>query len=163
MDADGNIIDLTPSELSENKKVEDYILNLFEFFGEKKFLVILPMLLGLLAKILTRDKIVFLINMKKAEFLLKNNKLNERYALLFDILYGGINLVGERSPYEFAQTIKEEFFAYSTKEDLQELKKYLKKAKACNYFELRSLNNIINEIPFIIENNDELKRRLEKK
>lgn len=156
MNDNGEIMDITPSNLA----LAESIRRIFAWCLEKHlpfYGILLLIEEGIRKKF--GYKILFQIQIKRIEYLLQQPNIEESYVKLMKTLYGGINVHLKRSPSEFVEMLTKDFYGY-TKEELKELKKELEESKEN---ELLPVLKVIEEIPFMKEHQEELKRILERK
>ncbi|MCM1053576.1 MAG: hypothetical protein NC483_06350 [Ruminococcus sp.] len=155
----GVIVDITPStEKVEEDKINNLVKDILEWGMSNKIPVVaIGVLITLLVKALFGKKIVFNINLLKVKKLANEDNIEEAYAKIKEVLYGGTNIPIKKEPSDFVETISDEFAEF-TKEELNELKKELKKEKIG-----RASLRIIDEVPFIRDNEEVLKRVLAQK
>lgn len=163
MSKEGIIVDVTPTRKESKKIIEETTQNIIDW-GIKNSLSILglALLIRWIIKKKYGQKIVFQIHIKRAENLLERPNLASSYANLNKFLYGGKCFPVKRTKEEWLDTIGTEFYAYK-KEDLQELKKELLQNKAFENRYRKTTVDLMNNIPFIVENKEELQRNLKKK
>lgn len=164
MTIDGEIIDLTPTTIAENKE-ESNVIDAIISWGIKNNIPLyaIGILIVLIIKALFGKKIKLHWKIYNVEKLLTNPETEEAYAQLKDILYGGINIPIKRDITDLADIIGKELSAYSA-EELREIKKDLENMKSeNNYQTLKLAQKIVDEAPFIKENSEVLKRELAKK
>ena len=179
MTQDGEIVDATPyggligpennnynnDELvvwdvdSESKEMIRNVLN-WGINNNIRFYVLL-VLISILGKKLFGKKIVMKMNIAKVDDLFNKPHVSEAYAKVKEILYGGINIPINYSSEELVDVITKEFAGFS-KDELKDLLSQLNSMKKINrYYNLSS--KIAKEIPFVLENSQELRRALVKR
>lgn len=162
MNQDGEIVDVTPSVLSNKEKVRQSMQSIFSWSIEHyvPFYEVLLLISVMLEKKFGK-KVVFQFKIMKVKKLLDKPNRDKSYAKLMETLYGGINIPIKRSPSEFVKTITKDFGGY-TEEELKDLKKELEKKKLNSSRELSTSLKLVDEIPFMQENQDILRRILKR-
>ena len=163
MSKDGKIIDITPTK-KESKKIMEETTEKIMAWGIENSISLLgiALLIRYIMKKKYGKKIVFQFRMRKAEKLLERPNLAKSYANLNTFLYGRKSSPVKMTSSEWLETIESEFYA-SKKEDLQALKRELLQTKRFKNRYLKTTIDLMNQIPFVVENKEELQRNLEKK
>lgn len=146
-----------------NKEISDVTEMILKWgLGNKIPLLAILTLLGVIVYKLDGKKIVFTLKLKNVEKLLNKDNMDEAYAKIKEVLYGGINIPRKLETEDFVLLIRKEALSLS-KEDLTNLKKQLLLMKKEDKKLINNSLKLVSEIPFIVDNAEEIKRVLEKK
>lgn len=105
-------------------------------------------------------KVKFTWKIHEAQKILEDPKMKDAYAWLNEILYGGVNIAVQKSPKEWLDTVKNEYSSFS-KSELKELKQELKSTREKIKSQKLAIK-LVNNTPFILENEEVLTRKLTK-
>lgn len=156
MNTKGDIVDVTPSNVVRE---EDNIIKGILAWGIENNIFIYS-LIGFIANELRKKygkKIVINLRVLKLNDLLNNPKIFMSYAKINDILCGGINIPRKVSKEVLIENIASDFAGFS-KEELQKLKEKLNQET-----DSRIAIRLIDNVPFIKDNVEEIKRILKNK
>lgn len=152
----GEIIDVTPTEEKDN-----LVATIFDY--GMKYHIPAPLLIAFASYIsykLFGKKIKFWVDSKRLEQTLESENFEETYAKLKETIYGGIHVPVSRDLTETVKTIDEEFCSF-TLQELKDLKKKLK--QTLNEGDLKASSELIDQIPFIREHNEEIQKVFQKR
>lgn len=156
MDENGIIIDATPSTPVE-KEAESILGEAIKWGIENH--VPLYTLISIIVIALQKKfgkKIATTIKIEKIRSILETKNIEETYAKMGEVLYGGIHIPKARSTSEFVKTIESEFSSFSI-EELKELKQEIKAKEGDSQIKKNAIH-LIDEIPYIKENAEELQK-----
>lgn len=159
MDRMGNLVDATPAHRVDEEK-KDSSKSLANW--AKAMNVTLPVLLLILSLIIFKKygrKVVFVIKEKSLLDLFTNGQMAEAYSLINEVRYYGISLPVQRDYEQTLNMVADDFEGY-TKEELQEI---LQDLKAMHNPNKDFAIKVIKRVPFIKENEEALKRKLNKR
>lgn len=155
-DREGNIIEVTPAKQIE---IQDIIVKVVQMAIKNDIpLYFILAYIALKLKQIYGTKIIFKIKVEKVKRTLESPTISESYAKLNEHFYGGRNIPRKKETLEMVNTIRKEYYG-TTKEDLQELKQELLKKKNVSQEEIK----LMDTIPFIVQNAEELKRSIQRK
>lgn len=155
-DREGNIIEVTPAKQIE---IQDIIVKVVQMAIKNDIpLYFILAYIALKLKQIYGTKIIFKIKVEKVKRTLESPTISESYAKLNEHFYGGRNIPRKKETLEMVDTIRKEYYG-TTKEDLQELKQELLKNKNVSQEEIK----LMDTIPFIVQNAEELKRSIQRK
>lgn len=158
MDFEGNIIEVTPSLSAEE---ENMLLTVLEWgFNNNIQIYTLLVLISLLIKKYYGKKIVLTLKIIRINNLLENPYIFNAYAKINDVLYGGINIPRKNSKIILLDKVYKDFKGFS-RNDLNLLKEKLKQEEMSRKVASASIK-LVNEIPNIESNYNEIRRILEK-
>lgn len=158
----GEIVDVTPSLSKENNKIQEMIEKILDWGVEHNIpLYGVLLLIGLTIKKVFGKKITYHYKLAQAKNLVTKQDIEKSYANLNKFIYGKMTYPVKQTTTQFVSTIKNEFAGY-TEEELKSLKVELLKNKRFDNKYLKSTIKLIDEIPFIVQNEEELKRILKK-
>lgn len=164
MSSDGTLIDTTPSTAIENEKLEEdnMIHNLLKWGLENHVpLYLLVAYIGYQVNKTFGKKIRISLNIRKVAKKLSEEDIEDSYAKLRTVLYGGINVPVDRKPIQLAQAIARDFSGFTVQE-LQELRKELMQSEFNRDGELTSSLELVKDAQFMKQNFFKVKRKLKK-
>lgn len=158
---DGILVDITPSSDIELEIEEKLTISMIvEWCSNHNIpLMVALTFAGYSIYKLFGKKIQFYLNIKRIENILENENIEESYAKLKSILYGGTNLPCERTNIQFLETVEREFGSFT----IQDLKSLREKLIQEDDESLSISLALLKEVPFLKENKEKVKKMLLKK
>lgn len=155
----GKIVDITPA--NEKPQITDIFQEIMQFCIEKNLGIYGFFLFATwIGYLIFGKRIKFTVKIHQAKKILENPQMKDAYAWLNEILYGGVNIAVQKTPREWLDTLKKEYSSYS-KEELKELRKELAHTREDKKRE-KFARKLVNNAPFILENEEILTRKLTK-
>lgn len=165
MTEDGKIVDLTPYGSTEDKEESKNIMNTIISWGKENHIPIYGIILLIMA-ILNKKfgkKVKLSIKIYQVEHLLNKKEIEESYAKLKEIIYGGTNITVIRDASDLLERINKEL-PNLNEEELKELKKELEGLKTRDTRDvLNTAKKILNNLSFLKEHEEEIKLSLSKR
>lgn len=163
---EGQIVDLTPHGEIQEEEEESYstIKNILAWGLEHHIpAYAISIFIILIFEKLFGKKIRLQWKINRLEYLLTDPKVEEAYAQLKDNIYGEKNIPVERSVCDFLDTINSELSGFSV-EELRAIKRELLRIKPnIDRESLKFERKLLDEVPFIRENKEELRLKFSKK
>lgn len=163
---EGQIVDLTPHGEIQEEEEESYsaIKNILAWGLEHHIpAYAISILIVLVFEKMFGKKIRLQWKINRLEHLLTQPKVEEAYAQLKDNIYGEKNIPVERSVVDFLDTINSELSGFSV-EELRAIKRELLRIKPkIDRESLKFERKLLDEVPFIRENKEELRLKFSKK
>ncbi len=164
MNPNGTIIDVTPKgNLEQGEETKENIEESIITWGIKNHIHIYTIIILILFVLNKKygKEITITIKSHKIKKLLETEEIEKAYVKINEILYGGTNIPRKKTVYEWLDSIQKEFTNLE-KEKLKELKRELK--TYTNEKEtIEKAIKLVNEIPYISENNKEIQKKLSSK
>ncbi len=161
MKENGEIIEVTPSISLEEEKneLQELINNVMDFGVQNNIpICVILFLIGATVNKLYGKKIRVTLKEKQVKQVLETEGIEEAYAKINEVLYGGINLPRKRNMVDFIETIEREFASFDS-HDLKELKEKLQMGIEEKEVKDKAIK-LVHEIPYIKEHAEELQKQL---